>query len=96
MENQHRKITGYRDLSQTEIDLMNTIKGESARVAVLLEAVSRHLDAQHKASITGPDDDTENVRLLNAEPRRWLAMARTDFQTGFMKLVRAVAQPTTF
>lgn len=23
MENQHKKITGYRDLSQTEIDLMN-------------------------------------------------------------------------
>lgn len=26
MENQHRKIKGYRELSQAEIDLMNTIK----------------------------------------------------------------------
>lgn len=26
MENQHRKIKGYRELSQTEIDLMNNIK----------------------------------------------------------------------
>lgn len=26
MENQHRKITGYRELSQGEIDLMNRIK----------------------------------------------------------------------
>lgn len=26
MENQHQKITGYRDLSQEEIDLMNTGK----------------------------------------------------------------------
>lgn len=26
MKNQHKKITGYRDLSQDEIDLMNRIK----------------------------------------------------------------------
>lgn len=26
MENQHRKIKGYRELSQEEIDLMNQIK----------------------------------------------------------------------
>lgn len=26
MENQHRKIKGYRELSQAEIDLMNNIK----------------------------------------------------------------------
>jgi len=26
MENQHRKITGYRELSQQEIDLMNMVK----------------------------------------------------------------------
>ncbi len=35
--------------------------------------------------------DLERVR----EAGRWLSMARTDFQTGAMKLVRAVAQPTT-
>ncbi len=26
MENQHRKISGYRELSQEEIDLMNKVK----------------------------------------------------------------------
>jgi len=26
MDNQHKKITGYRDLTQEEIDLMNEIK----------------------------------------------------------------------
>ena len=26
MDNQHRKISGYRELSQAEIDLMNAIK----------------------------------------------------------------------
>ena len=29
-----------------------------------------------------------------AEPMRWIELARTDFQIGIMKLVRAVAQPT--
>lgn len=28
MENQHRKIAGYRDLTQDEIDLMNHIKAQ--------------------------------------------------------------------
>ena len=28
MDNQHRKIKGYRELSQTEIDLMNKVKAQ--------------------------------------------------------------------
>jgi hypothetical protein len=28
--------------------------------------------------------------------QRWLAIAQTDLQKGFMSLVRAVAQPSTF
>ena len=35
-------------------------------------------------------------RLDAAQPHRWLSMARTDLQTGLMKMVRAVAQPTSF
>ena len=27
MENQHRQITGYRELTQHDIDLMNVVKG---------------------------------------------------------------------
>ena len=33
MENQHRRISGYRELSQTEIDLMNRIKAKGAQPA---------------------------------------------------------------
>ena len=32
MENQHRKIIGYRELSQEEIDLMNEIKALGAAI----------------------------------------------------------------
>lgn len=36
MENQHRKITGYRDLTQEEIDLMNEIKAKGGELGVLV------------------------------------------------------------
>ena len=37
MENQHRQIKGYRDLSQQEIDLMNEIKSKGVELGVLVE-----------------------------------------------------------
>lgn len=35
-------------------------------------------------------------RIINAEPHRWISIAKTDMQTAGMALARAVAQPTTF
>lgn len=37
MDNQHKKISGYRDLSQEEIDLMNRIKEEGARLRCMID-----------------------------------------------------------
>lgn len=37
MENQHRQIKGYRELSQDEIDLMNEIKAKGAELGELVE-----------------------------------------------------------
>ncbi len=36
MENQHRKITGYRELSQSEIDAMNAVKAEGTQLQELI------------------------------------------------------------
>jgi hypothetical protein len=36
------------------------------------------------------------VRKIETIDPRWVAIAKTDLQTGFMALVRAIAQPTTF
>ena len=36
MENQHRQITGYRELNQDEIRLMNEIKAEGERLGDLI------------------------------------------------------------
>lgn len=36
MNNQHKKIKGYRDLSQAEIDLMNEIKAKGVEIGELV------------------------------------------------------------
>lgn len=40
MENQHKKITGYRDLTQSEIDGMNSIKALEAGTGDLFKQIS--------------------------------------------------------
>ena len=37
MDNQHKQIKGYRDLSQSEIDAMNAVKAEASRIGFLIE-----------------------------------------------------------
>jgi hypothetical protein len=37
MDNQHKQIKGYRDLSQDEINLMNEIKAKGAELGELVE-----------------------------------------------------------
>lgn len=93
MDNQHKKIKGYRDLSQAEIDLMNRIKEHEVETMDLIRDVLHHLQDQDGQAGKKPPEEAERMR--NAEPFRWASIARTDFQTGFMALVRAVAQPVT-
>lgn len=83
MDDQHRLIKGYRDLTQDEIDLMNEIKAEGQRLEELVG----------KVRATIPEGQ---VFLTTEAPSRWVAIATTDFQTGLMALTRAVARPTTF
>lgn len=103
MENQHRKIKGYRELSQEEIDLMNRIKVKGAELLDLHAELVTLLDASKKskhedaigALAEGNDigEELELSRFVDAEPHRWAAIGKTDIQTGIMALVRAVAQP---
>ena len=103
-DNQHRMIKGYRDLSIEEIHLMNQIKEEGVVLAQLLVAIQHHLkgqatSARHWAGPEGdenPEGVAELQRIMDAEPQRWLAIARTHFQEGLMALTRSVAQPGFF
>lgn len=39
MDNQHRKITGYRELSQNEIDKMNMVKEQGKALGALINGL---------------------------------------------------------
>lgn len=105
MDNQHRKIVGYRELSKEEVDLMNRIKAKGAELLALQAELLGRLDTDSEvkkaaaiASQYAPNDFAsaeyqEYNRFQAAEPLRWAAIGKTDIQTGIMALVRAVAQP---
>lgn len=97
MENQHRKINGYRELSQEDIDLMNRIKAKGAELLALHQELADKLfdDARQKSksALTDESQRDEFERFQFAEPQRWAGIGKTDIQTGIMALVRAVAQP---
>jgi hypothetical protein len=106
MDNQHKKIKGYRDLSQAEIDLMNAIKTKGAELLALHAQVAsmvgkeynEQIDVSYKATPPGAnpvDHYTPRLQeMVASEPVRWAAIAKTDIQTGLMALIRSVAQPT--
>jgi len=91
MDNQHRKITGYRELSQPEIDLMNEVKAKVAAVGELIQRINT-LNAE---LATNGDEKTKEA-VQQSDCFRWASIAKTDLQTGAMALTRAVAKPTFF
>jgi hypothetical protein len=48
MDNQHKKIKGYRDLSQEEIDAMNAVKAEGERLRLLIEELRDNSDLDQR------------------------------------------------
>lgn len=84
MENQHRKIAGYRELNAEEIALINSIKQKGEELGNLVQTMELLAEQQKAAGAEYPLD------------QRWIAIGKTDLQTGIMALVRAIAQPTTF
>ena len=88
MENQHRKISGYRELDQEEIDLMNEIKEKGKEIGEVIAKVrmTRH-------AIEANDHE---MKELDAERLRWAEEAEITLKTGIMQLVRAVALPCGF
>lgn len=93
MDNQHRKISGYRELNQEEIDLMNEIKALGPEVEGVLLKVDAHISKLNELSKT---DKSIHQRLHQSTAYRFLSMAKTDMQTGLMYATRAVAQPEFF
>lgn len=83
VDNQHKKIKGYRDLTEEEIALMNEVKEKGAELGELIDK----LQAMHPH---GSGDPAIN------EAGRWISIGRTHLQQGLMALTRAIAKPNFF
>lgn len=83
MDNQYRQITGCRELSPVEIDMLNRINATALGVHALLKDIS----------YGNPGGGGAPEGVADA---RWYMIARTHFQEGFMALSRSIAKPTTF
>lgn len=94
MENQHRKIKGYRELTADEIQLMNEIKSAGQVLDALCDKLYAHIQAETVKAIEAGGD--EFVEFDNANPMIWLYDGRSTLQKGCMFLTRAVARPGFF
>lgn len=86
MKDQHKKIAGYRDLNQAEINLMNEGKALEALFLEYQEKIRQHL-------VTAAYEPEEAERTDRAQAFRWLQIGRTNVEQGFMATIRAIAQP---
>lgn len=97
MDNQHRKITKYRELTQEEVDLMNEIKAKEAEIEQLQLKIEAHVQRQayyaNNSEVDHPDHEAVRDRHAEAKPFTWLADSELTMKKAFMSLVRAVAQP---
>jgi hypothetical protein len=76
MDNHHRRIAGYRELLQAEIDLMNEIKAQEARFNGLIDRLraTGGID-QRQVSIAQTDGQSAFMRAVRAvaQPERRVA-----------------------
>lgn len=84
MDNQHRKISGYRDFNEAEIALINEIKQAEGVVMAIQERVAGLPRFPTPGVVSGD--------LASADPAL-AKLAHDHLMIGFMLLVRAVAQP---
>jgi len=90
MDNQHRKISGYRELSQAEVNAMNKIKA----CGVELGALVNELDSIFKRALRADG----SIEAMNSaiESSRWIGIGKDHLQQGLMALTRSVGRPDTF
>ena len=83
------KITGYRQLTEEEVALMNEGKALAEQCGAYI-AKLRNRDAEIALA---PPTTGDAPRTLD---QRWISIGATDLQRGFMAVIRGIAQPTTF
>lgn len=83
------KITGYRQLSEAEVALMNEGKALAEQCGAYIEKLRAHESAGGKRF-------GESAGLMPPLDQRWISIGATDLQRGFMAVIRGIAQPSTF
>ena len=83
------KITGYRQLSEAEVALMNEGKALAEACGVYIAKLRTHPQARAEQAPT-------EEGALQPLDQRWISIGATDLQRGFMAVIRGIAQPTTF
>ncbi len=81
------KITGYRQLTEAEVALMNEGKALAEQCGAYVAKLRTYADVARK---------TDVVQLVPPLDQRWISIGATDLQRGFMAIIRGIAQPTTF
>lgn len=80
------KVTGYRQLTEAEVKLMNEGKALAEQCGAYIAKLREH---------TGPKTSDDDPAKLSLD-QRWISIGATDLQRGFMAVIRGIAQPTTF
>lgn len=90
------KITGYRQLSEAEVALMNEGKALAEQCGAYIAKLRGH-------PATAADGIPRNHETLGGQPmmlpsldQRWVSIGATQMQQGFMAVIRGIAQPSTF
>lgn len=82
------KITGYRQLSEAEVALMNEGMALAEQVGAYIAKLRDHRDANRSSAV-----DHGKTPAID---QRWFDIGATQLQQGFMAVLRGIAQPTTF
>lgn len=56
MDNQHRKIAGYRELTQSEIDAMNEVKAKGVELGALVDKMRANPELDQRWVSIGATD----------------------------------------
>lgn len=91
MKDQHKLISGYKELDQPTIDLVNRIKAHGEETRKLVEEVQKRTAKQYNAA-----RGDEGQQTMAVDAMGWEEEGKRHLQTGFMFLTRAVTQPSSF
>lgn len=95
-----QQTMGHREAGEIELQALAAINQAGNNLGELIIALGMIMDVAPPQGMELPPDLLASVQALKAEGAkvdlRWLALARTELQTGFMFLRRAILRPAVF